>query len=122
MLVVPFFISTIKYEPFYYKDWFQLGIHSIFIKYHVLCSICHIYFVYTLLFQIIYWENMCSIGFLVVYAPPLFIIHCRTQASKMFQNGYYTKALKGCWGIVFTHGIWMGGRREKFGQAISQKP
>ena len=38
---------------------------------------------------------------------------------------YYSTALKGCWGIVFTHGVrmggrvsgqaggWVGGRREK---------
>ena len=26
-----------------------------------------------------------------------------------------------CWGIVFTHGVPMGGRREKFVQSVSQK-
>ena len=33
------------------------------------------------------------------------------------QNDFYPTALKGCWGIVFTHGVRMGrrvgGRREK---------
>ena len=26
---------------------------------------------------------------------------------------FYPTTLKGCQGIVFTHGVWMGGRREK---------
>ena len=28
-------------------------------------------------------------------------------------NDFYPTALKGCRGIVFTHGLQMGGRREK---------
>ena len=27
---------------------------------------------------------------------------------------YYSTVLKGCWGIVFTHGVWMDGWWEKF--------
>ena len=30
-------------------------------------------------------------------------------------------ALKGCWGIVFTHGVLIGERQEKFVRPISQK-
>ena len=33
---------------------------------------------------------------------------------------FYPIALKGCWGIVFTHGVWMDGR-EKFVWPVSQK-
>ena len=38
---------------------------------------------------------------------------------------FYPTALKGCRGIVFTHGVRMGGRaggRKKFVRAVSQKP
>ena len=35
---------------------------------------------------------------------------------------YYPTTLKGCWGIVFTHGVRMGGQLEKFVQPVSQKP
>ena len=40
---------------------------------------------------------------------------------------YYPTALKGCRGIVFTHGVRMGGRpggraAGKFVRAVSQKP
>ena len=42
---------------------------------------------------------------------------------------FYPTALKGCRGIVFTHGVWMGGRAggraaggKKFVRAVSQKP
>ena len=37
----------------------------------------------------------------------------------------YPTALKGCRGIVFTHGVWMGGWAgggKKFVRAVSQKP
>ena len=39
--------------------------------------------------------------------------------------GFYPTALKGCRGIVFTHGVPMGGRAgggKKFVRAVSQKP
>ena len=36
------------------------------------------------------------------------------------QTSFYPTALKGCRGIVFTHGVQMGGRREKFVRAVSQ--
>ena len=37
---------------------------------------------------------------------------------------FYPTALKGCWGIVFTHGVRMGGRAagKEFVRAVSQKP
>ena len=28
----------------------------------------------------------------------------------MWSHGFYPTALNGCWGIVFTHGVWMVGR------------
>ena len=39
-----------------------------------------------------------------------------------FRHSFYPTALKGCRGIVFTHGVWMGGQREKFVRSISRKP
>ena len=35
---------------------------------------------------------------------------------------YYHTALKGCRGIVFTHGVWLGGGGKMFVRAVSQKP
>ena len=35
----------------------------------------------------------------------------------LFQHSLYPTALKDCQGIVFTHGVWMGGLA-----AVSQKP
>ena len=35
---------------------------------------------------------------------------------------FYPTALKGCRGIVFTHGVRMGGWWEKFVRPVSQKP
>ena len=38
---------------------------------------------------------------------------------------FYPTACKGCRGIVFTHGVWMGGRAgsgKKIVRAVSQKP
>ena len=41
---------------------------------------------------------------------------------------FYPTALKGCWGIVFTHGVRMGERAggraagKEFVRAVSQKP
>ena len=34
---------------------------------------------------------------------------------------FFPTALKGCQGIVFTHGVWLGGGK-KFVRAVSQKP
>ena len=34
------------------------------------------------------------------------LLYLRTQIS----SDFYPTALKGCWGIVFTHGVRMGGR------------
>ena len=39
---------------------------------------------------------------------------------------FYPTAIKGCRGIVFTHGVrmggWVCGRREKFVRPVSRKP
>ena len=32
------------------------------------------------------------------------------QIWHVVMTGFYPTALKGCWGIVFTHGVRMGGR------------
>ena len=54
-------------------------------------------------------------------AYPLDIVFCHSSPMGLVvsEEGeiYYTTALKGCQGIVFTHGVWMGwtsmvGRRE----------
>ena len=34
---------------------------------------------------------------------------------------FYPTALKGCWGVVFTHGVRVGGGK-KFDRVVSQKP
>ena len=42
-----------------------------------------------------------------------------------FHCSFYPTALKGCRGIVFTHGVWIGGwvgGGKKFVWAVSQKP
>ena len=36
-----------------------------------------------------------------------------------YQDNFYPTALKGCPGIVFTHGVQMGGWREKFVRPVS---
>ena len=48
----------------------------------------------------------------------------RSKALVVLVKHVYTIALKGCWGIVFIHGVWMGrwaGGRKKFIWAVSQK-
>ena len=43
---------------------------------------------------------------------------------EMIKFCFYSTAIKDCWGIVFTHGVWMGrrvGGRKKFVRAVSQK-
>ena len=48
-----------------------------------------------------------------------------THDTDYFFFVFYPTALKGCWGIVFTHGVRMGGRAgggKKFVRAVSQKP
>ena len=44
--------------------------------------------------------------------------------GKKCYASFFPTALKGCWGIVFTHGVWMGwvGGGKKFVRVISQKP
>ena len=45
-------------------------------------------------------------------------------ATNSYMYFFYPTAHKGCQGIVFTHGIWIGGRaggRKKFVWAVSQK-
>ena len=54
-----------------------------------------------------------------------FLVHLFTNR---FIDSFYPTALKGCWGIVFTHGVRMGGRAggrtagKEFVWAVSQKP
>ena len=48
----------------------------------------------------------------------------KTPINMLF-NSFYPTALKGCQGIVFTHGVWMGGwagSGKMFVRAVSQKP
>ena len=58
---------------------------------------------------------------------------CKIRCSATFSMPtrwyhFYPTALKGCWGIVFTHGVRMGRRAggraagKEFVRAVSQKP
>ena len=44
------------------------------------------------------------------------------NVEKSWNSIFYPTALKGCRGIVFTHGVRAGGRGEKFVRTVSQKP
>ena len=49
----------------------------------------------------------------------------RIRGMLFTPKGFYPTALKGCWGIVFTHGVRMdrrAGGGKKFVRAVSQKP
>ena len=60
----------------------------------------------------------------------IFIYFSNTRCFRFQFYNFYPTALRGCWGIVFTHGVWMGtrggggwaGSGKKFVQAVSQKP
>ena len=53
------------------------------------------------------WESSCMVRFDL---GPL--LQGQTMIAKL-KSAYYPTALKGCRGIVLTHGVRMGGRREK---------
>ena len=53
-----------------------------------------------------------------------FIAMCLLSFVK-YSLAFYPRALKGCRGIVYTHGVQMGGQAgggKKFVWAVSQKP
>ena len=40
---------------------------------------------------------------------------CSSLLQSKYPGSFYPTALKGCWGIVFTHGVRMGGRAGGMG-------
>ena len=62
--------------------------------------------------SLVMWSNL-TLGPLlqgqmkIARAYNLLIIGSQSLCNHFF---FYPTALKGCWGIVFTHGVWMGGR------------
>ena len=67
-----------------------------------------------------------NLGFSRMFLPAIFeIYYSYHKAIWMAEIDFYPTALKGCQGIVFTHGVWMGGWAgggKKFVRAVSQKP
>ena len=56
--------------------------------------------------------SMFSLGF-ILFSRNMYYTSVRSLRHPAIKFHFYQTALKGCRGIVFTHGVRMGGRREK---------
>ena len=82
------------------------------------CKVCYLLFIFFKLLVVQLHINQSFIlksAYLKLFSflGKIIIVLVFHICIHMHANHFYPTALKGCLGIVFTHGGWVGGRREE---------